>query len=69
VIKYIYYRFLYARIMRFAHKHGWHKMRICYPDGDTMHICDWCGLRVVTKRAEKPDLKYPISIKGPQQAT
>jgi hypothetical protein len=55
--------------MRFAHKHEWHKMRICYPDGDTMHICDWCGLRVVTKRAENQDLKYPISINGPQQAT
>ena len=49
-MRWIYYRFIYRRLMRVCHKFGWHKMREVYPDGDTMLICDWCGLRVVTHR-------------------
>ena len=36
--------------MSFAHRHGWHKMDEFHPDGDTLLWCQWCGLRVVTKR-------------------
>ncbi len=35
---------------KLAHKYGWHHMREVYPDGDTMLWCEWCGIRVVTKR-------------------
>jgi hypothetical protein len=41
---------LYRWFMSFAHRHGWHKMDEFHPDGDTMLWCQWCGLRVVTKR-------------------
>ena len=41
--------------MKLAHKHGWHQMRTCYPDGDTLLRCDWCGLSVVTQRAKYSD--------------
>ena len=55
--------------MKLAHKYGWHKMKTCYPDGDTMLRCDWCGLSVVTKRATIPDSKYSYNDGNlPQQA-
>jgi len=41
---------LYRWFMVFAHNHGWHKMDEFHPDGDTLLWCQWCGLRVVTKR-------------------
>jgi len=41
---------LYRWFMSFAHRHGWHKMDEFHPDGDTLLWCQWCGLRVVTKR-------------------
>jgi hypothetical protein len=50
MINHLYYRFLYRHIMKLAHKYGWHHMRTIYPDGDTMLMCEWCGIRVVTKR-------------------
>ena len=53
--------------MKLAHKHGWHHMRTCHPDGNTMLRCDWCGLSVVTQRATIPLSKYPDSINPPQQ--
>jgi DNA-directed RNA polymerase subunit RPC12/RpoP len=28
-------------------------MKTIYPDGDTMLKCEWCGIRVVTKRRER----------------
>jgi hypothetical protein len=42
-------------------------MRTCYPDGDTLLRCDWCGLSVVTQRATIPLSKYPDSINPPQK--
>ena len=45
-MKYWFYRWF----MTFAHRHGWHKMEEFYPEGDTMLWCQWCGLRVITKR-------------------
>lgn len=41
---------LYRWFMEFAHRHGWHKMDEFHPEGDTLLWCQWCGLRVVTKR-------------------
>jgi DNA-directed RNA polymerase subunit RPC12/RpoP len=45
-MKYWFYRWF----MVFAHHRGWHKMEELHPEGDTMFWCQWCGLRVVTKR-------------------
>ena len=39
---------LYAWWMKLAHRHNWHHMKPCYPDGDTMLVCHWCGIRIVT---------------------
>jgi hypothetical protein len=50
--RFVYARFFYRMVSRWAHKFNWHHMDICHPDGDTMHWCHWCGLRVVTKRRE-----------------
>lgn len=44
--RYIAYRWL----MKLAHRHNWHHMKPCYPEGDTMLWCHWCGIRIVTKR-------------------
>ncbi len=48
-VRYIlFYSWAYARIMRFMHRHGWHRVKVSYlPDG-TMHWCHWCGLRQFT---------------------
>ena len=62
MINYIYYKFLYRPLMKLAHKHGWHHMRTCYPDGDTMLRCDWCGISVITKRAKNKNEKYPTGL-------
>ena len=37
-------------------------MRTCYPDGDTMLRCDWCGISVITKRAKNKNEKYPTGL-------
>ena len=42
---------LYRRLMKLAHRHGWHHMTTCYPCGDTMLVCHWCGIRIVTHKA------------------
>jgi hypothetical protein len=44
------YGTLYGAFQRFIHRHNWHHTRTCYPDGNTLVICDWCGLRDVVKR-------------------
>lgn len=41
---------LYRLVMRVAHRFNWHYAPPCYPDGDTMLWCQWCGLRQVVKR-------------------
>ena len=66
MIEYLYYKFIYRHFMKLAHKYGWHHMRPCYPNGDTMLRCDWCGLSVVTHRATIPCSKYPDSVNPPQ---
>lgn len=53
--------------MKLAHKYEWHHMKPCYPDGDTMLRCDWCGLSVVTHRATIPCSKYPDNVNPPQE--
>lgn len=44
------YGTLYGALMRFSHRFNWHHTRTCYPDGDTMLVCDWCGMRYVKAR-------------------
>jgi hypothetical protein len=36
-IRYIlFYGWAYRPLMKLAHRMGWHHMKVCYPDGDTM---------------------------------
>ena len=53
---------LYRLLMKIAHKYNWHYAPPCYPDGDTMLWCRWCGFRaVITKRNERtPDEKEKV---------
>ena len=54
---------LYRRLMKLAHRHGWHHMTTCYPCGDTMLVCHWCGISIVTHKAndaERRDLARGI---------
>ena len=60
-----YYRFIYRRLMRVAHRYDWHHTRTVYPDGDTMLVCDWCGLRYVSHR--RP-LREATETTGPYAA-
>lgn len=46
---------LYRVIMRIAHRYNWHYAPPCYPDGDTMLWCHWCGMRDVVRRAGGSD--------------
>jgi hypothetical protein len=49
MIKSLDYKFLYRRLMKFAHRHDWHKMeRNPYIEPGKVHLwCHWCGLRSV----------------------
>ena len=46
-MKYLWYRFLYRRVMRLAHQFNWHYAPIIGPfeDGTRMRWCHWCGMR------------------------
>ena len=48
-MKWFYYKFMYRRIMRFMHKHDWHKMEqnlFLEPSLGKIHLwCHWCGAR------------------------
>lgn len=50
----LFYRFLYRPLMKFAHRFNWHYAPPCYPDGDTLLVCSWCGLSHVKSRAVRP---------------
>lgn len=44
-----FYGVTYRAIMRLAHRFNWHHAPPCYPDGDTMLRCSWCGFSAVVK--------------------
>lgn len=46
----LWYRTLYRPVMRLAHRFHWHYAPPCYPDGDTLLRCAWCGLTYFAKR-------------------
>jgi len=46
----LWYRTLYRPVMRLAHRFHWHHAPPCYPDGDTLLRCAWCGLTYVVAR-------------------
>lgn len=46
--------YIYRWLMNMTHRHGWHHMTKCYPEGDTLLVCHWCGIRIVThKRSQQ----------------
>ena len=60
-MRWIYYKFIYRRLMVLAHRFNWHHTRTCYPDGDTLLVCDWCGLRYVSHRRHQVYDYEPIT--------
>ena len=55
------YGFFYRLIMKIAHHYNWHYTQPCYPDGDVMLWCHWCGVRVVVKRAAEHGVQWTES--------
>lgn len=51
-MRWIWYRFFYRSVMRTMHRFNLHHTKTCYPDGDTMVWCQWCGLRAVVRRRD-----------------
>lgn len=41
---------IYRIVMKLAHRYHWHYAPPCYPDGDTLLWCKWCGLQQTIKR-------------------
>jgi hypothetical protein len=50
MMKSLYYRYLYRRIMTLAHRHGWHHVSRIEIEGDVILKCEWCGLHEVFKK-------------------
>ena len=46
----VWFRVFYRPVMRMAHRFNWHYAPPCYPDGDTLLRCAWCGLTYVAHR-------------------
>lgn len=46
-----YYGFIYRHLMKLSHRFNWHHTTTYYPEGDTLVVCNWCGIRAITKRA------------------
>lgn len=63
------YGFFYRNLMKLAHRFNWHHTRTCYPDGDTMLVCDWCGLRYVSHRRHQEGDFEPISPQSKSAST
>lgn len=53
----LYYRLMHRPLMRLAHRYNWHYAPPCYPDGDTMLWCHWCGMKYV-----KPNVRGPLTV-------
>lgn len=48
--RYLFLRYAYRHVMRFAHRFNWHYMHRTehiMPGNDTMLWCHWCGARYV----------------------
>lgn len=59
----LYYR-AYRAVMRLAHRFHWHHAPPCYPHGDIVYWCRWCGMRDVMGRGGKPWGQMPPPDKG-----
>lgn len=51
---------IYRPVMQLAHRFNWHWMPPCYPDGDTLLRCSWCGASYLLP---KPS---PMSLRATQ---
>lgn len=58
-MKWLYYRFIYQRLMRLAHKFDWHKMeKNPHLEPGKIHLwCHWCGIRSVINEPKESLLK------------
>jgi len=52
-MKWLYYQFIYRRLMKLVHRFNWHHTRTIHPEGDTLLVCDWCGLWYLKERGPK----------------
>jgi hypothetical protein len=54
--RYIWARFFYRHVMKFAHRFDWHHAPRLGPfeDGSTQQWCQWCGLRMTTQKRSAP---------------
>ncbi len=52
-------RTLYRPLMKLAHRYNWHYAPPCYPDGDTMLWCHWCGMKYVKPKLRGFDGRRP----------
>lgn len=53
--------FLYRKLMRFAHRHGWHHItRSQMENGDVQNWCHWCGLRETLKHDHLMGMKVLV---------
>lgn len=63
----MFYGWWYRNLMKLSHRFNWHYMPPCYPDGDTLLRCHWCGASYVSERHEyKPRISTGI---GAQQSS
>lgn len=54
--RFMFLRFVYRHLMRFAHKFNWHYAPESLPfeDGSTQLWCQWCGFRMTKKNLKGP---------------
>lgn len=65
MLRAIWFRTFYQPLMRLAHRYNWHHATVCYPDGDTLYWCQWCGMRDVVKRRNAPTLGLIVGTESP----
>lgn len=65
MISWLYHRFIYRRLMRFAHRFDWHYAPEHGPfdDGKYQRWCQWCGMRYSYWKT-CPACEHPASEQG-----
>lgn len=66
----LFYSWLYPRLMRLAHRHGWHRVKRIgplMPGGGYLSKCEWCGL-CDTSEANPAPQTFDFVPLGPVEA-